>query len=191
MDIEQRIERLERHNRLLRIGLVGLVVVVIGCQVSGERVQVRHANAQQASAPRVVEAEEFRLLDRTGKLRASLDMTLNDPRLRLFRENGLVLVCLAGSELGSGLVFFDEKGHQRASLTAPASPPTGTALDASGLTLWDENRPRVGLTLDNNGTSLMFVGERGYPRAWLASPTGKATELSFSDEGGKETWAAP
>ncbi len=85
MNIEDRIERLERSSRSWRWLSAGLMLALGGAMTMG----------QQDAKTKVVEAQEFRVVDEEGRKLATLGF---DP---------------AG---GSQLVFFDLRGKPRAGL---------------------------------------------------------------------------
>lgn len=90
MDIDARLEKLERENRRMKkIGLVGIVfasVLFFSCQAK----------------TRVVEANEFRLLDASGKERTTLHVLRGQPELFIRSLNGESDVLLGTDTSGCG-----------------------------------------------------------------------------------------
>jgi hypothetical protein len=72
VETEQRIERLERQNWLLTIGIVGVLLVAMATGPLRQILSPKPAIAQGANIPRIVEAQGFRLVDQSGKARALL-----------------------------------------------------------------------------------------------------------------------
>src|SRR5215510_5290231 len=83
MDVNARLERLEKENRRMKkIGIVAIVFASV-LFISG-----------QAKTNKVIEANEFRLLDASGKKRATLDVFRGQPELfirSLNRESDILL----------------------------------------------------------------------------------------------------
>jgi hypothetical protein len=136
--IQGRLLKLEKQNRRFKqLGAVALIVAA-ALLVMG-----------QASAPRkTVEANEFILRDSSGNIRARLSM--NVPK-------GAAPSYPAAAQL----VFFDEKGKERASLDGGTS-----AGGFAGLTLYDgQERNRASFTESDAfgiGPSLLLLDEKGH-----------------------------
>ena len=100
MDLEQRIERLERENRRLKLAGGAVVAVLFGAACVG------------AVIPRqiqdVIEAREFYEDDEDDNVRAAMSADA----IRYLDENGTVRVGL--SEVGIG--YWDENGAIRATI---------------------------------------------------------------------------
>jgi|SRR5215472_4050826 len=80
MDINARLEKLERENRRMKkTGTVGIVFASV-LFISG-----------QAKTDKVVEANEFRLMDSAGKVRALLSMIPSGPELSFYDDHGTVV----------------------------------------------------------------------------------------------------
>jgi hypothetical protein len=111
-EIIHRLEKLERENRRMKkIGIVSAVVVstlIIG---------------GQAKTSKVVEANEFRLVDANGKVRAELSMLLTEPAMSLRDGNGEDVVQL-GTYGGFPSLTLGKYTGSRAVLNAgkPESP---------------------------------------------------------------------
>ena len=124
MDINARLEKLERENRRMRkIGIVAGVVVSMFI-VGG-----------QAKTNKVVEANEFHLVDASGKVRAKLSMVLTEPSLSFRDANGDEVVAL-GNYGGLPNLSLGKDKSPRAFLSA-GSPdgwpsPTLSLVPAEG-----------------------------------------------------------
>ncbi|MFH1748059.1 MAG: hypothetical protein ABIG44_13570 [Planctomycetota bacterium] len=111
MNIEERIERLERANRRMKVVALGLLAVLLGAGlVAGPAVQ-------QAASPRVIEASGFRLVDNSGKTRAMLVVSKEGPvGLSFLDENGKMRAIFGETKDGPALGFLDENEKVRLSL---------------------------------------------------------------------------
>jgi len=119
--IEQRLEKLERQNRRMKLAGVGALVIAAAFLLMG-----------QASGTRTqdeVRARSFVLVDAQGKQRATLDMYTDQPRLALSDTNGKIRVALAISQGGPALALVDANGKATASLFVT---PDGPLLDMLG-----------------------------------------------------------
>lgn len=139
--------------------------------------------ARTVPPSRTVEAEEFRLEDKEGRLRASLRMTPEgSPALTLHDEEGSArLVMGIGSEGSPSVEIFDRGGKVRASL---GLDPAGS----SRLLLSDrDGRPRASLALGTSGMPILgFVDENGRCRLELTLRSDwKAAGLHIVDADGK------
>jgi len=207
MTIEERLEKLEkelirgrRFNRWLLAGL-GLVIVawIVGW----------------AFRPgREVSARRFILEDNNGKLRATLQLDKDGPRLRLYDENGKTCADLGGSEDGPGLIL--NHGNNITTLTVGedmmglilantnANPRASLLVGKDGpeFRLYDENgKTRAVLVVTKDGPILGLYDKNGKTRATLGinqttTPDGKViiypeSSLLLSDPNGKVIWMAP
>jgi hypothetical protein len=122
--IEQRLRKLERQNRRLKLsGIAGLLIV-------GTFVVMGQASWQ--GMPAAVKARSLVLVDANGATRARLFMSTiaGGPELDLYDENGKSRVMLAETANGPALVFFDEKQSSKVILNW--SPFVGPELDLFG-----------------------------------------------------------
>src|SRR5262249_3512408 len=95
--LSERVDRLERQNRRLRWLLLGLPVVTL----------LVGAHAQRAVwKGKTVTPEEFILSDPNGKMRATLMLQKDAPRLFLLDSDGRVRVNLAADSEGNGPALF-------------------------------------------------------------------------------------
>jgi len=208
--LTQRLDRLERENRRLKVTGAVLVLALAAGGVMG---QVPKA------VPRVVEAERFVLRDTKGKVLATLGTEASTPSLALFDQNGktrAVLMVLANG--AAGLFVDDQNGKTRVLLGVGADgTPAVSLLDqnekrraalgvgADGtplLSLADQNEKiRAELSVHTSGPSLVLRDENRN-RAVLghtaleATATGTveqrpASSLVLFDKDGKAIWRAP
>lgn len=125
-----------------------------------ERLDRLEREVEQMRA-RIVEATEFRVVDRDGSVRGSLAMTRKGPRLAFFAEDGTVCAEFILTREGPGLTFADEHGQTRAWLGAT------------------KNAARLGL-----------ADEQGNQRAFLGVGS-KGPHLDFYDKKQQSLWSAP
>ena len=134
MTTDERIENLEKglaSARRLNRWLLAAVGLALGVWIlAGTFGPTMAAAPGAAAAVKEVRANRFLVEDENGKVRASLDASMNAPGLTLFDENGKPSASLDGSKISRGLALFDENGKVRASLDA--------SRNALGLTLFDE-----------------------------------------------------
>jgi hypothetical protein len=127
------------QGKFLAVNLVsglagGLLAVLV--LTSGRSLQVPEAVAQEsaprgsAASPKVLSAEEFRLLDAQGRTRAVLGFTLKgQPMLQMRDENDTYIVWLGISD-ESGLAIRDRDGKTRLVLGLdPLGEPSITMRD--------------------------------------------------------------
>ena len=115
--IEQRLEKLERQNRRMKLAGVGTLVIAGAFLLMG-----------QASGPRTlseVRARSFVLVDAQGKQRTTLEMYEDSPRLAFLDDaNGKIRAALGTSSLGPELVLTDGNGKAVTTLAVPSGGPT-------------------------------------------------------------------
>jgi hypothetical protein len=123
-NLQRRVERLERQNRLLRrLGWLTAVVLAVAI-VSGQA-------ALPTAESRQLSAESFRLVDGDGKLRGEFALGDEGPLLRLLDAEGQPQVQLAVAGNRPALDLF-EKGKRRASIEVAAGDATATLLSDQG-----------------------------------------------------------
>ncbi len=119
-DLAQRVEKLEKANRRLKLAGV-LALALVGCSLL----------LGAASPKRTVEAEEFILRDANGEVRAILHMKPNGPGLLFYDANGESRVALAVTRLGPMLALFDANRKTRALLGINENEPRLVFFDAN------------------------------------------------------------
>ena len=170
-DLVQRVEKLEKANRRLKLAGV-LALTLVGCLLL----------LGAASPKRTVEAEEFVLRDANGDERARLGITASGSALGFRDANGNLRAVLSTK---GGLILYDAKGDMRLSL---GDLPGGAALllkDANGvsrvmLSVFDAGATAGLLLYDANGKVAVLVA---------VSPRGR--ELKLLDANGKLIFSAP
>ena len=143
-DLGQRVEKLEKANRRLKLAGV-LVLTLVGCLLL----------LGVASPKRTVEAETFVIRDANGKPRAVLGMTAGGPALLFIDANGkqrMTLGTPAGEE--PVLLFLDANEKERAGLTILAGLSVLTFTDAN-------EKQRVILGISVRGPGLVVRDANG------------------------------
>jgi len=120
-DLAQRVEKLEKANRRLKLGGV-LALTLVGCLLL----------LGVASPKRTVEAEAFILRDANGGMRALLGMGVEGPMLHLYDANALSRALLQVTVSGSAVGFFDANGKLRVVVGVTEGTPELELLDANG-----------------------------------------------------------
>ena len=181
--LNDRVNRLERQNWRLKVGmLIVLLMAFGGCVLS---VAVGRsalsaldksvlATGEHATGPSVgiepvkrIEAEEFVMRDAEGRARATLG----------FRDDAI------------GLAVFDAAGARRLALGIEQDGRTGLFLDdAQGesrayLILWDDGRPHLQL-LDSDSRPRAGMGLHPGGESWLSFDDAKGNgRFSLADHG--------
>ncbi|MBE3097662.1 MAG: hypothetical protein IMZ44_11135 [Planctomycetes bacterium] len=209
MTTDERIENLEkglasarRLNRWL-LAAVGLAISV--WILAGTFGPATAAAPAAGGAVKEVRANRFIVEDAKGKVRATLDVDVDGPWLRLFDENGKTHAELAGTKDRPRLYLVDENAKPRVMLATTKDNSELHLLDengtiramlatikgAPGLALFDENgKPRAGLALDVDGPGLNLYDAAG----GLVWSTAKATPSPASavpSKGGQMAPAPP
>jgi hypothetical protein len=115
----------------------------------------------------VVVAEEFRLVDKEGKILSTWGMYAGGPGIVLFNKNGQfrAVFSLTSPDEGPVLTFADNKGNHRAIVGLGAErQPYVTLRDQTGnerisLSLDDDGDPY--LALYDQASSLVLIGKDG------------------------------
>src|SRR5262245_15632791 len=177
----ERLERLERSNRRLKIcGLVTLLGLA-GVFAMG-----------QARPLQTVEAQEFVVKDAGGVVRARLGASQTGAVLSLSHEGGRAnLVAAAGRGQGTHLAFSDAAGKVKGLLLL-SQETIGLYLspvDATG----PPKSPRVVFEVLNQGTGgFAFYDRNGVTRALVGAVADDGTSLMvLQDATGKPAWKAP
>ena len=187
MNVEQRLEQLERANRRMkRLGafvLLTAAIVLLSGQANGKALPD-------------LEVRSLTLKDKEGKTRATLSVLAHGASLNLFDKGGKMRVWLSTMADGSvALALLDKDGTTRMALGVAAKGPALAFSDKEG-------KVRVGLSVDADGAVLRLADKDGNPRATLGVPTtvnkrtGAETEttagtLTLFDAKGDVLWQAP
>jgi hypothetical protein len=178
----QRLERLERSNRRLKLGGLAVLIGLAALGVMG-----------QARPPlQVVEAQEFVVKDAGGVVRARLGASPSAVSLSLSQEGGRAnLVVSGGRGQGAHLAVADSAGKVKGLLLL--SPETVglylSPVDATG----PPRSPRVVFEVLNQGTGgFAFYDRNGQTRALVGAVSDDGSSLVVvQDAAGKPVWKAP
>src|ERR1700693_23790 len=163
--LKEKLDRLERSNRRIKIGFV-LVFVCFAAFIS--------IGAQQTSN-KTVEAREFIMKDASGQMRAKLSSDKSGPRLTLYRASGDPAAFLESDELGVG----------------GAAPHGGVFIStdskmASVLIQSGEGKPAIDLAADSQGASALLQGKTQREH-FLAAVGESGPGVEILDQQGFET----
>ena len=189
--VQERLARVERNCRWLKLGCAALFVATIGVFVMGQAEPgKRRAVVDQLDVRTLVLRDEgghmhawlgtgeqgTRLLffDNAGEQRAGFGLTKdNQPAMALFDRTDKPLIVL-GVAPGSwpSLLLYDPAGHKRAALTAEE--------DWSSIFFFDANeKKRAGLGYVQEGAAVNLFDERGDKRIGLS--VGEAAVKLFEE----------
>jgi len=170
----ERIEKLERSNRRLKLGGLVLLVGLAAIGVMG-----------QARQPQTVEAQEFVVKDAGGVVRAAASLSL-------FHDGGRVsLVASGGRGQGAHLAISDAAGKIKGLLLL--NPETVglymSPVDATG----PPKAPRVVFEVLNQGPGGFALYDRnGQTRARFGADSDDgASQATILDATGRSIWKAP
>ena len=151
-------------------------------------------------AQKVVAAEEFRLLDKEGRVLSTWGMYAGGPGIVLFSKNGQfrAVFSLTSPEEGPVLTFADKGGVHRATVGLGAKrQPYLTLRDQGG-------KERISLSLDDEGDPyLVLYDQRQKERAVLGTmeltkikrtgtiEKGSVSSFVLLGKDGEVTWKAP
>jgi hypothetical protein len=168
VDTHERLARLERSNRLLKIMLsiclcCGAVVFLMGAATT---------------EPKIIEAQKIVLKDNTGKERGQLFATDKAWGLVLFNKNDTKAASIFVSSEMNGVILSDQNGNLRQSLTAD--------LSKSELNIYrpGSDSAQFGMTDNEQGTGLTFRDRANADRVSLGV-SAKGSGLTLSDENGQ------
>lgn len=156
-----------------------LAVVAVAGFLGGalsDRITGRPALAQEG-APKAITAEEFRLVDGEGKLRAVLglredgmvSLTFND-------QSGRKRASVAAGDEGAAFVVGDEEGEKRMAVGYAEGAPVVILADTTG-------RDRIALTVADDIPGLVLKDEAGTERAGMMFADGVPFVSLFDGEG--------
>jgi hypothetical protein len=171
--IEERLEKLERQNRRMKLAGLGAVVIAGAFVLMG-----------QASGPRTppeVRAKSFVLVDANGETRARLYMSASGkgPELDLLDAKGNPRVVLGANSEGPWLALYDANGKPRAWLIVTSDGPRLDLTSADG-------KSSAGLVASSDGPGLDLNGADGKSSAWLLALS-DGPILDLNDASGFET----
>ena len=172
MSIEERLERLERNNHRILVGLLAAILLVIG---------VAAAPKAGGNVFAEVRAHTFKLVDSKGRTRGLMFTSEENGKasLGLSDENGNSSIFIAVDKDGTSLGLQDKNDRLRAALYVDKVGPMLNLFDESGVI-------RAGLF----ETSLTLSDEKGNRRARLGLNQNGGV-LSTFDKYEKVIWEAP
>jgi hypothetical protein len=174
-DLVARVEKLERQNRRWRRGAAAILLV------AGSLVLM--AQAKASSSPKVLQAVAFELVDKTGKVIATLDGRGGPSLVRFDITDGAGKDRLSLVASGDGtLVRLADAAEHTASLLVGS---TGSALS-----LEDPSRKaQVALGIGQRGAMLSLSDQGEVGAALVTGPQGRG--VAIHDASGKLVWSAP
>jgi len=172
----ERLDRLERENQRWRRAGAGVLIVVAAFALMGQ--------ATQGRVPKAMEAERFVLRDTGGRVRAALGMEgYGSVGLWLLDSAGKTRAGVGVSREGSPVMALaDQTGKSRLSLTL---------TDGPGLSLRDQDRTRISLSVLAEGSGIYVWDQAGRERVVLIVAADGSQVLGFRDKDGKVIWKAP
>jgi len=134
--------------------------------------------------PKAMEAERFVLRDTGGRVRAALGMEADGSvGLWLLDSAGKTRAGVGVSREGSPVMALaDQTGKSRLSLTL---------TDGPGLSLRDQDRTRISLSVLAEGSGIYVWDQAGRERVVLIVAADGSQVLGFRDKDGKVIWKAP
>jgi hypothetical protein len=208
LSLEERIARLERDNRRLRLATGFFCIVLAGVAVASMAL----AQTDPRRQPDKIVARELELRDAKGRvfLRLGEDAGGNSG-LALYDAKRNVLGRFGVKESGETAVdIFDRWGNARAGMAVSGDGVRGglylrgsrdelhrVALSVSdeGLPLFvlynKEGRPGALLNVAADGASGLALYEAGASRVKLAADSGQEPALVFQRKDGAQIWKAP
>lgn len=116
---------------------------------------------------RAVEAGEFRLVDKTGRVRAVLEMVRNGPSLSMMHEDGTVSLEVELSKEGPVVRLSDETGRTRVFVGATRGAARLGMADGQG-------HQRLFIGADSAGNPAVTLYNRDQKQIWTADATSAA-----------------
>jgi hypothetical protein len=189
---EERLSRLEKSNRKLKVGILALTTIVAATIILGAA----------APPPKIVTAEKFVLLDPDGHERAEFSANNKSAALQFLNSNGTRGIMIASGGEGNGISLSDENGHQRTFLMVESGGEAAFATVREGLPqetfiLSDgvggtsmairdlAGKDRVNLGTTPKGAGLSVADGNATPRAIITDTT-----MAAFDKGGQMYWGS-
>jgi hypothetical protein len=177
MDIETRLQALEKSNRRYRLAFLSLVVVLAAFMLLGSGGQV----------PDTIQARKFEVLDKNGKILVRLSELDGLGSVTTYTPAGEILVDLVPTKSGAGgIVLYNGKGKQ----TMVMTDVTG---GGGSLLINNSNGDKV-LSFGRNtseGGSITTFNSRGRTGLLMTNDTSHAGAILSYDDSGKETGRFP
>ena len=141
LNIENRIRKLEKQNRRLRIGFLAILAALIGMYMVGSTKDI----------PYELVTRLLRIVDETGATRASISALEDIPGLALFDKNERLRASIMVSEDIPVLALFDKNGKLRTSIAVYEDFPILGLADKNGKT-----RASIMVTDGGPGSLVLF-----------------------------------
>lgn len=154
MDLETRLQRLERQNRRLKqFGAIGVALVVVGVGLG----------AQASKSPITIQATHFVVRDTDGNLRAWLGMRTDGPGLTIYDKTQKARISMSMLGDDSQVSMFDGNGQHQVEISASAQ--------SKGLTLYDRTRARAQVVLGSDSSITLWDSSGGTTATLPAAST--------------------
>jgi hypothetical protein len=182
--VKQRVDRLERSNRMLKIvNLMAVAGVVAITQIPGI----------WASAPTTsITAQKFILASAAGKTLATLGVTLKGyPSLTFFDSNGKTLTQVGEAANGESAGLYDYDGNTVLTGTGQVRASVGISSQGAGLEEFDgfaRLRLGAGIEANSSGDGIVLYDTNEKARAALSetsAPLFNGFSLALADSNGK------
>jgi hypothetical protein len=170
-----RLEKLERQNQRWRRGTAAILLAAGSLFLM--------AQAKAGSSPKVVQAVASELVDKTGKVIATLDGRDAPSRVKLNVSDG------AGNDRFH-LIVSGDGGLMR--LAGPTDRTASLVVGSNGPALLLEEpgrKAQVTLAIGQKGAVLSLTDQDQLGAAMVAGPQGRA--VAIYDANGKPVWSAP
>jgi len=170
-----RLEKLERQNRRWRRGAAAILLA------AGSLVLM--AQAKAGSSPKVVQAAAFELVDKTGKVIATLDGRDAPSKVRFYITDG------AGNDRFN-LIVSGDGGLMRLAGATERTASLVVGSNGPALLLEEPGRKaQVTLAIGQKGAVLSLTDQDQLGAALVAGPQGRA--VAIYDANGKPVWSMP
>jgi hypothetical protein len=166
--LAKRLAKLEAQNRKLKKAVIAVIIVATAVVTIG-----------QAPTKKVIEANEFVLLDANGVVRAKLGMGLVSPL-----KNGPALVLYGDDGVAQRVWVATSEGQAEINLTS--SGPL-TSFTSSSMWAGVPAKDRTGTARLGDGSGVAIFGPAGGVRMNLDGPLVGGPQISLQDKEGYET----
>ena len=176
--IQQRLSKLERENRRMKIAATAMLLVVVGMVTMG---------AAQSWSGRYVEASRFVLKDSSGRIRGQWVAQEDSSGFSLYdlQEKPVLEILHAADQHAAKLSLISSKGV--VSLWATSNDVGVIARDSNGPSA--DDRIFLGLRNSPSVPMLRLNDNNGNVRVFFTSGSGGGVGI-FSDDKGEPFWAA-
>ena len=131
LTLDGRVRRLERQNRMLKLGVVAALAATVA-SVLWVMVVVAPGKQTTPGAAGVIEGQKFIARDANGTVRAGFGLHRDEPALALYDANGKLRVALNATGKGPALSLCDTNGDQRVWVGLMNDQPAVTLLAPTG-----------------------------------------------------------